>query len=102
MIEGNHIEAATVKPRHLPDSCIIYPIPVKLFNEEIQRSQFQAITPKAIQEYLYQGGFTLVNRGSLDYVASTGDGKSKQKCVCLYKEKMKDFVEQAGQEGPQA
>lgn len=102
MIEGNHIEAATVKPRHLPDSCTIYPIPVKLFNEEIQRSQFQAITPKAIQEYLYQGGFTLANRGSLDYVASTGDGKSKQKCVCLYKEKMKDFVEQAGQEGPQA
>ena len=102
MIEVNHIEAITIKPRHLPNSCNIYPIPVKLFNEEIQRGQFQDITPKAILEYLYQGGFTLVNRGSLDYVAPVGADKSKQKCVCLYRDKMTGIADSAKQEGIQA
>lgn len=79
----------------MPQDCNVYAIPVKTFNEELQRSQLSKITPKAIQEYLFQNGFTLVNRGCLEYVAPVGEDKVKTKCVCLYKDKFDAAVEDA-------
>ena len=95
MIESNHIQEIKIKPRHMPQDCNVYAIPVKTFSEELQRSQLSKITPKAIQEYLFQNGYTLVNRGCLEYVAPVGEDKVKTKCVCLYKDKFDAAVEDA-------
>ena len=95
IISAGDIQAITLKPRHELNSCTVYAIPVKTFRKELLQSQLSRITPKAIQEYLFQNGFTLVNRGCLEYVAPVGGDKVKKKCVCLYKDKFGGAVEDA-------
>ncbi|MGO5114215.1 hypothetical protein ACTQ33_04165 [Candidatus Avoscillospira sp. LCP25S3_F1] len=98
IISAGDIQAITLKPRHELNSCKVYAIPVKTFGEELLQSQLSKITPKAIQEYLFQKGYTLVNRGCLDYVAPVGADKVKKKCVCLYQEKFDAAIKGAAKE----
>lgn len=88
LILEKNIKAISVEPRHLAEPCVVYSIPVKLFNAEILSSQFKRITPKAVQEYLDKQGLIIANRGRLDYVATfeSEEEKKKVKCVCLIKD----------------
>ncbi len=97
LIEVNQIEPQTVSPRHLSGKYEIYPIPLKLFNEEVLNRQWN-VTPKAIQEYLNKEGLTLVSRNCLEYVVPNSEGKGTQKCICPIKGKFETASKKAEQE----